>query len=803
MMPSRQILGVTLVSLTLLGCAADRLHKQGLAQIDQGQVEEGLANLDAAVKKDPENLSFRSDLIRKREQAVHRLLINADSERLAGRYAAAGQIYERVLQVDAENPRAKIGLKKLEMDQRHATTLLKAQELFDKHDMEGAQGILRAVLLENPNQSEAKLLQRKVDEQIAKDAMAGPKLKPEFKKPVTLQFRDANLKMVVEALSRSNGINIILDKDVKSDLKATIFVKDASVEDTIDLILLQNQLEKKILSDNTILIYPNSPAKIKEYQDLMIRSFQLTNSDAKQMQTMIKTLLKTRDLYVDEKTNSLVIRDTPDAIRLAEKLIAAQDLAEPEVMLEVEVLEVTRSRLTELGIKLPQQIALSSSGTQAVTTQTTTSGGGVVTTTTPAQPLTLQNVKHLKSSDVNVSPLNASIDLRRETGDANILASPRIRVRNREKAKILIGDRVPVITNAVTPVASGSPVVTGTVQYLDVGLKLDVEPEIHLDDDVAIKVSLEVSNIVREVSSGPTLAYQIGTRSTNTVLRLKDGETQVLAGLISDEDRKTAQKFPGLGDLPVLGRLFSSHKDDAKKTEIVLSITPHLTRANQRPDAQNIEFWSGTDASLRSRPITLRPSGVAAGNKPDAALPSAVAKPAAASPTSPNSAPTPSPAPAADVSKPADGAAATTDPSDQTIVLSWQAPTQAKVGDEFQVMVEAQTSESLGTLSFTLGYDPKALKIVRIAEGNFLRQQGKKTIFTSKIDQDTGRAFIHTARIGPAGVSGKGSVATVTFAARAATTQSPIVITSPTTVSSNGQELPRAQSTPLVVTLTP
>lgn len=802
MIPFRRIAVVALVLLTLFGCAADQLHSQGLAQIDQGKYEEGLEKLEAAVKQDPGNLSFQSDLIRKREQIVHRLLTNADSERSTGRLAAANLSYERVLQIDAENPHAKTGLAKLEMDRRHVVSVAQVHELLDKHDLEGAQVILKTVLLENPDQSEAKMLQRKIDEQFAKAAMAGPALKSEFKKPVTLQFRDANLKMVVEALSRSNGINILLDKDVKSDLKTTIFVKDASVEDTIDLILLQNQLEKKILSDNTLFIYPSNPAKIKEYQDLMIRSFHLTNADAKQMQTMVKTMLKTRDMYVDEKNNSLVMRDTPDAIRLAEKMIAAQDLAEPEVMLEVEVLEITRSKLTELGIKLPQHIALTASGVQEVTTQTTTAGGSVVTTTTPAQPLTLENVKNLSSSDVNVSPLAASIDLRHETGDANLLASPRIRVRNREKAKILIGDRVPVITNATTPMATGAAVVTGSVQYLDVGLKLDVEPDIHLDDDVAIKVSLEVSNIVREVSSGPTLAYQIGTRSTNTVLRLKDGETQVLAGLISDEDRKSAQKFPGLGELPVLGRLFSSHKDDAKKTEIVLSITPHLLRNNQRPDAQNVEFWSGTDNTLRSRPLAMQPSA-APGTKPGAALPSDAAKPAAASPTSPDTATTPSPAPDVGASKAAEGATATTATSAKVIVLSWQAPTQAKVGDEFQVMVEAQTSESLGTLSFTLGYDPKALKIVRVAEGNFLRQQGKKTIFTSKIDQDTGRAFIHTARIGPAGVSGKGSVATVTFVARTATAQSPIVITNPTTVSSNGQELPRAQSTPLVVTLTP
>ena len=150
-----------------------------------------------------------------------------------------------------------------------------------------------------------------------------PTLKSKFKQPVTLQFRDANLKMVFEALSRTSGINILLDRDVRSDLKTSIFVKDASVEDTIDLILMQNQLEKKVLNDNTMFIYPNTPAKIKEYQDMVVRSFHLVNADAKQMQTMIKTMLKTKDIFVHEKNNSLVMRDTPEAVQLAEKLIAS------------------------------------------------------------------------------------------------------------------------------------------------------------------------------------------------------------------------------------------------------------------------------------------------------------------------------------------------------------------------------------------------------------------------------------------------------------------------------------------------
>ena len=789
---SLRLLAVTLITALLVGCAGERMHNEGLDLIDAGKPEEGLAKLEQAVKEDPEDLQFRSDLLLQREQAVRGLLADADKQRAAGNQAEAAALYQRVLKIDRANPRAAAGLAKLDLDQRNAAAVARAKELMDRHDLEGARSAVHAILRADPDQRDAKAMQRKIDEQLAEQSSSGPTLQPEFRKPVTLQFRDANLRMVIEALSRTNGINIILDKDVRADLKTTIFVKDASLEETLDLILLQNQLEKKVVSDNTIFIYPNTPAKIKDYQELKIRTFQLVNADAKAMQTMVKTLLKVKDSFVDEKTNSLVLRDTPDTIRLAEKMIAAQDQPEPEVMLEVEVLEISRARLTELGVKLPEQLSMTAAGVPSTTTQTIGLGGAVTTTTTPAAPLTLDQLGKINGSYFNLSPITASIDLRREVGDGNILASPRIRVRNHEKAKIHIGDRVPVITNAVTPVSTGTPVVTGTVQYLDVGLKLDVEPDIHLDDDVAIKLGLEVSNIVREVNSGPTLAYQIGTRSANTVLRLKDGETQVLAGLISDEDRHSAQKFPGLGDLPILGRLFSSHKNDTKKTEIVLSITPHLTRAAQRPDVRDVEYWSGTESTLRSGPLvqqTAKTTTVAYRPSAAAGATQAPATPAAASPATPAT-----PVIAAAAAEPAP-------PAGPPITLNWQGPSQAQVGQELQVTVGADASQSLGTLSFTLGYDPAALTLVRVAEGELLKQNGKKTLFTNKVDQDAGQVFAQVARVGKDGVTGKGSVATFTFKVRAAKTQAPLILKGSTPLGTGGRVLPYTPPAPFVVTL--
>jgi general secretion pathway protein D len=392
-----------------------------------------------------------------------------------------------------------------------------------------------------------------------------------------------------------------------------------SIEDVIGVLTITNQLERKTLNGNTVLIYPNTPVKQKDYRDLSVRTFYLANAEAKTVLTMLKTVLKTRDIYADDKLNSLTIRDTPDAIRLAEKLIAGQDMAEPEVTLDVEVLEVKRSRMMELGIDPPGKFTVLNLVPNPSTVVNSGSGSTVVQNqTTTTTQLTLDKLRNVNSSQIGID--NPSLNIRAENGDTNILANPRIRVKNREKAKILIGDRVPVITTTATANVG----TTESVSYLDVGLKLDVEPNVFLDNEVGIGVSLEVSNIVKEVRSrSGSLTYQIGTRLATTSLRLKDGETQALAGLISDEDRRSAGGVPGLIDLPVLGRLFSTERSDRAKTEIVLLITPRVVRNRTPGPAERGELMGGTETDVGSTRLRLRSEGKLAGAPVGNAAPAA------------------------------------------------------------------------------------------------------------------------------------------------------------------------------------
>jgi general secretion pathway protein D len=307
---------------------------------------------------------------------------------------------------------------------------------------------------------------------------------------------------------------------------------------------------------------------------------------------------------------------------------------------------VKRSRLQELGVQWPTSFSVLSQ-IQNTTPVFDSQGNKVGDSVTYSDaPLTLQLLKDVNSGTILVSP-SPTITARKDEGDVNLLANPRIRVKNREKAKVHVGDKVPVITSNTT----STGVVSESVSYLDVGLKLDVEPQVLLQGEVSMKVGLEVSNIVQQVKTATgTLTYQLGSRNANTSLRLKDGETQVLAGLISDQERNNANKVPGLGDIPILGRLFSSHRDEASKTEIVLLITPRILRNVERPELADVEFFAGTDSVTSDQPLRLRPAPIPLAPEPQEVAQPAVEEappPAAPSPVPPPAAPTPvSPPPA-------------------------------------------------------------------------------------------------------------------------------------------------------------
>ena len=620
---TKKILAVLM--LALAGCATQDSFREARVLMESGNTEAGLAQMEQLARENPEDAELRNYYASNRAVAVTRYLDAGDQARAAGQLERAAEAYRLAQRFDADNARAKAGLAALELDRKHREAMQAALSDMKGGDADIAYRKAQEILAENPQHREARALVRRIEEERVRAKNAEPELGGELKKEVSLEFRDAPLRQVFEILSKHTGLNFVFDKDVGQDIRTTLNVRDTAIEEVMRLVLVTNQLERKVVNPSTVLIYPNTPEKQVAYKNLVVKSFYLANADVKQTANMVRQLVKTRDLYVDEKLNLLVIRDTPQAVRMVEKLVASQDLGEPEVMLEVEVLEVGHTQLSQLGIQWPSSVSFGVMGAAGI----------------PGQ-VTGREAQNFNGSlaRINITDPALALNLRKTAGRTSILANPRIRVKNREKARIHIGDKVPVITTT----AGATGFVSETVNYLDVGLKLEVEPQVYLEDDVGIKVGLEVSNIAQQIrSASGTVAYQVGTRNAATSLRLKDGETQVLAGLINSEDRRSADKVPGLAELPLLGRLFTNKDDTVNKTEIVLLITPHVLRNVDRPGAGVEEFSSGTElevgnAAAGALALPPGPAPVPAPEKPQAP-----ATPVPAVPAPPYAGPQPAP----------------------------------------------------------------------------------------------------------------------------------------------------------------
>lgn len=644
----------------LAGCATEAMHRAGLDLVRAGKVEEGVRLLRQATQEEPGNVRYRQDYLLAQSSASSGLLAQAGRQRAQGDAAGATATLQRLLELDPASPAARDALLAAQRAQLHEQQFNQAQQLAAAGTPGRARALLAAILAEEPGHGAARSLLAELEQEPLHAQLQDAAMR-DHRAAVNLEFRDASVRMVLEALSRTTGINFIFDKDIGPDVRTTVFLREAKVDEALDLILRNSQLRYKVLNSNTVQVYPDTPDKRRDYQELVVRAFYLQDASAAQIQTVLKTLLRMKDIVIDERLNLVTVRDTPEAVRLAERLVALHDLAEPEVMLELEVLEVQRDDLLKLGFQWPNQV-------------------GLVPLARAGQ-MTLSELKGVDSSRLGLSFTNPALSLRQDHGVSNLLANPRMRVHNREKATILIGDKVPVITTT----SNATGFVAESVQYLDVGLKLAAEPQIHPSNEVSLRLSLEVSSIAGQVSTpNGSVAYQVGTRNAATYLRLQDGETQVLAGLISDQDRHSASGVPGLSRLPLLGRLFSAPSDSRTKTEIVMSVTPRVVRGAGRT-AQAREFWSGTEAALSTRPLRLA--------EPAQAKPARAAKVAAAG-----------------------AGAAPPQAQAQAPELIWSGPNQVAPGEEFTLALRWKAGErDLPPLRVL--YDAAALQVTAAAGG--------------------------------------------------------------------------------------
>ncbi|OXJ03615.1 secretin [Burkholderia sp. AU33803] len=570
-------------ALALTGCASAPFNAAPAAATTPA---ERLSTLQQQKQAAPDDIALTTAVEGSRQEYVRAELKAADRQVAQGNHAAAIDHLNNVLREEPGNFKASQSLEQVKRRQQMSVDLARAQRIGGEKPQEALE-IVRRILAEQPNHTDAKRLRDTLLNQSQAGRTVRPQLADALRKPVSLNFKQQPLMNIFDVISRVSGVNFVFDRDVDTSQPATLFAERTTAEDAINLLLRTNQLEKKVLDKHTLLVYPSQPDKARNYTEFAIRTFFLSHADAKSVMAALRQMIKPKDVYVDERVNAVVMRDTPETIQVAERVVMGLDIPQSEVTLDVQVLEVNMNDSLDLGVQYPGKVQFNALGS--------VEGGA----------LTLGDLLRLNRDRVGVSSesggLALAIDMLQKQGKTKTIANPKIRVRNMEKANIKIGERVPIVT---TTNANG--VVTESVSYQDVGLMLKVEPRISLNEEVSVKVNMEVSSILsKETTKTGLVAYSLGTRNAETLMTAKNGETQILAGLVKRNESESIAGLPGMSGLPVLGRLFGSNGRSSERSEIVLLITPHIERNLDLPTSAVTTFLSGTESRVTTEALTL------------------------------------------------------------------------------------------------------------------------------------------------------------------------------------------------------
>jgi general secretion pathway protein D len=399
-----------------------------------------------------------------------------------------------------------------------------------------------------------------------------------IKLPASLVFRDANSRDVYTAIARFADVNLLFDPAFR-DVPLTIDLRNSTFDEALGALSETTHNFYRVTGARAITIIPDTPAKRREYEEEIVRTFYLSNADVKETIDMLRMVVDLRRLAPITATNAVSVRDTPERIEAAGRLIAAIDKARPEVVVDVELLEVNRSKILEYGLQI------------ASPGQTGVSGGVDVNQT----GMTLAQLRYLNSAGVYLTGLPA-LYYRLMKSDLNtrVLANPQLRTADGVTAQARFGDRVPVPSTTFQPIATGGVAQQPVTSYIyeNIGVNIDITPRTHHDEDVSLQLKVELSSISGSGYGGlPTF----GNRSVATVIRLKDGETSVLGGLIRDEERTVLEGVPGLSDIPVIGRLFARNRKERQETDIILTLTPHVIRILDLSDEDLRAFRIGRE----------------------------------------------------------------------------------------------------------------------------------------------------------------------------------------------------------------
>jgi general secretion pathway protein D len=554
--------GVLLVCLAAAGCASSSPLHLGIAAEQRQDYDAAVVEYTKAVRKDPNNLEARKSLDRAKLRAAQNHFTKGR------RYAATGKLDQALAEYEVAS---ELNPSDSEVDEQLRATRNKLRAKV-------------AVAREGKTELQT-LIERTRDlPPPGLDLPAGVKM------PASLTFREASSRDVFTAISRLANISLIFDTTFR-DAPVSVDLRNASLEDALSTLAGATRTFFRVTAPKTVIVVPDTPAKRREYEEEIVKTFYLSYADLKETMDTLRLVLDARRISPTSANNALTIKDTPERIAAAGRMLNAIDKARPEVIIDVELLEVDRTRLTEYGLQI------ASPGSPGI-------NGSASIPTTSSGTISVEALRNLTSADVLLTGL-PSLYYRLLKSDANTrtLANPQLRTSEGVAAVAKFGERVPVPVTTFAPIATG-----GTPQqpitsfnYENIGVNITITPRTHHDDDVSLALAVSVTNISGTGYGGlPTF----GNREIQTVISLRDGETNMLAGLIRDEERNTVDGIPGLSDIPLIGHIFAHNTKSSTQTDVILTLTPHIIRVLDLNEADLRPFRVGRDSLA---PITELP----------------------------------------------------------------------------------------------------------------------------------------------------------------------------------------------------
>jgi general secretion pathway protein D len=745
MRPAVLLLLVAVVTLPAIADNAKDFYAKGQDAESRQQYEAAYTFFKKAYELRPKDLRCRTAFERSRFEAAASIVHTGQKLRDEGKLDDAVGEFQKALEIDPS-----LFIARQELD--------RTQKIINDQRNPPPQAA-------GPPSS----LERRVHE------AAGPvELAPISNIPITVKMLATKSDVVYRTIGQLAGVNVLFDPDYTARV-INVDLNGVTLDDALEITALESKTFWRPVTLNTIFVAQDNPAKRKELEQSVLKTFYLTNlSQPTELQDVVNAIRAVLDVQRVQQLlsqNALVVRGTPDQIALAEKLVEDLDKARPEVIVDIAVMQISRDRSRTLGLNPPTSATVTlqsnlNTTTTTTTTGTTTSGtGGTVTQNTGTNGINLNTLGNLNATNFQVVIPSANLSAVMSNTDTKLIQNPQIRSLDNQKASLKIGERIPIATGSFQPGIGGvgiNPLVNTQFQYQDVGVNIDVTPHVHASREVSLKITMEISSVVSQANIGGITQPVIGQKKVDLgEIRLGDGESSLIGGILDDSQTKALSGIPGLAQIPILKYLFGQTTTDHSSDETVFAITPHVIRGTDVNEINQRAIDIGTANAIELRRVS-RPQAAPAGTATPAQTP--------AQPANPSIQPLPNQPPAGQ--PPAPNAAGGT-PS-----FLFDPPTiQAAKGNTFVVNLLISGAQNVHSVPVQLNYDPKMLQLVNVSNGGFLSQDGQAVALVHREDETIGQSQITATRPpGAGGVSGQGAVVTLTFQAKA-DGQTPLTIT--------------------------